>query len=252
MRRVIEKISRGRVFKRHLPKCFGSRPIWVSPDARLRFLKPMDKAFDLELLAYVVKYVSPNDHVWDVGANVGEFSIASAHVTGPGGFVVALEADIELAVLLQRSILEKNNDDLNLTLVCMAASDKRAFAEFRIAERARASNSLVGVDSSSQTGGVRHTVTVPTICLDDLVEKFGLPDVIKIDVEGAEQKVLQGAVNILRTARPKLIVEVNSTNSLRVAQFLLSESYKIYDAEYGVEGGELTNCTFNTLALPNS
>src|SRR5258708_2301644 len=103
-RRLLEMVGRGRAFRRRLPRQFGRRPIWVTPDSRLRYLRPGSAGFDLELLGYIERYVNEGDVVWDIGANLGEFTIGAAHRVGSSGSVLAIEPDCTLAALLLRSL----------------------------------------------------------------------------------------------------------------------------------------------------
>jgi hypothetical protein len=111
-RSFTERLFRNRAFRRRLPKSHGGRPIWVSPDARLRYLKPGAAGFDDELLGYVEKYISPRDVVPDIGGNVGEFAVAAAYRVGRDGAVLAAEPDPFLANLILRTSLEPSNQDI--------------------------------------------------------------------------------------------------------------------------------------------
>src|ERR1700742_807899 len=84
-RTFIEKISRNRVLLRHLPRDLGSAPIHVSPDASLHHWKPRLQS---DLFDLARQFVQPGDTVWDIGANVGLFTIAAAQKAGPQGSIV--------------------------------------------------------------------------------------------------------------------------------------------------------------------
>jgi hypothetical protein len=93
VRSTLERITGQWRFKRRLPASFGRAPLWVSPSSGLRYLlKPMT-AIDPELLGLIQEFVRPGDCVWDVGANVGLFSVAAARIAGRQGRVVAVEPD---------------------------------------------------------------------------------------------------------------------------------------------------------------
>ena len=248
-RAVLERWSRGWILRRRLPTRFGSRPIWVTPDARLRFLKWGEAAFDQELLGYVESFVKPGNTVWDIGANVGEFTIAAAH-RAVNGRVLAVEADPVLAGLLQRSLNESRNSDLSVDLLCAAVADHGGIGRFRIAARGRAANALEGLEGSTQMGGARLCAFVALVTLDDLLVQSGDPAVVKIDVEGAEMLVLQGGKALLTKVRPLLVVEVSSTNRTAVAAQLQRADYALFDAETSISAGEIDVCAFNTLAVP--
>lgn len=122
------------MIRRRLPAQFGRRPIYVSPDSALSYLK-FDWNHAADLFSAVANYVRPSDNIWDVGGNVGVFTIASAHIAGPEAEVVTLEADPFLASLLQKSAAHSVNADRRINIVCAAASDEVGLAKFMIAER---------------------------------------------------------------------------------------------------------------------
>ena len=100
-------------------------------------------------------------------------------------------------------------------------------------------------------GGVRERVVVPTLTLDTLLEHFDAPSVVKIDVEGAEHLVLQGAAGLLRDVRPALIVEVGSEAREAATRVLREAGYTLFDGDLPAgERQEIPACAFNTLAVP--
>ncbi len=247
-RHVLERLARNTRLRRRLPQDFGQRPIWVSPDARLRFLKPGKNAFDLELLSIVKRFVRPGDTVLDIGSNVGELALAAAHVCGSGGGVLAVEADPFLASLVQLTSFEKENADLNLDVLCAAASEVAGMSRFNLAERGRAANSLA-LSGSTQMGGIRGTLWVPTLTVDAMVAAWQVPSMIKIDVEGAEIQVLRGAGDTLKTHRPIVMFEASAAIP-QIERLLQDLSYQIFDPSASGSLEPLASCIFNTLAIP--
>ena len=79
-------------------------------------------------------------------------------------------------------------------------------------------------------GGIRAIELVPTVSLDWLATHFPQPDVIKIDVEGAEAQVLAGAATVLRS-RPRIICEVAKENAATVRSILTELDYTLYNGE---------------------
>jgi FkbM family methyltransferase len=73
---------------------------------------------------------------------------------------------------------------------------------------------------------VVDTVTVRQVALDDVVAERGLvPDLVKIDTEGAELAVLRGAVDLLRTAHPTLVFESWRASEARLALWNLLDKH---------------------------
>ncbi len=211
-RALAERLARNRRVRRKLP---NGVPIYVSPDAQLKYLR---QHFDADLVALGAG-VTASDRVWDIGANCGVFAFSAA----AAGTIVAMEADPFLANLLQQSA-ELNG--VAVTVVPAAAWSDRGLAEFAIAARGRASNHLAAVAGHSQTGGCRGTLTVPTLTLDDLLDHFGPPTLVKIDVEGAEAAVLDGAARLLAEVRPRLYLEI-VPDDRQLAQRLAAAGYRL-------------------------
>ncbi len=208
LRRTAERLSRNRVLLRHVHIRGTREPIYVTPDAQLKYLKVGANAFDADLIALAESHVVPGATVWDVGANVGTFFMAAAHMAGHTGHVVAVEADPWLASLLDRTVQLEAHRNKSMQVLCAAAADAFGIAEFLIAERGRASNALAEAGGRNQMGGVRFRRPVPTIPLDHLLDTGSTPTLVKIDVEGAEELVLDGMTKVLTEARPKVYMEI--------------------------------------------
>lgn len=236
------------VLKRRLPAEFGSRPIFVSPEGGgLRYWKPDLDSIDPILLAVVRGFVQPGAIIWDVGGNLGFFTFTSA-VQSKGGKVAVFEPDISLAYLLRKTA--NANLDLDVSIFPLAVSNRDGAAQFNIAERSRSTNFLAEAQGSTQTGGVRQTLTVPTIRLDTVLSWLAAPDFVKIDVEGAEHLVLEGMEQVLSTARPIILCEVGLENQAFVTQILLRHRYRLLDAEQLPQQVEVATAPYNLLALP--
>lgn len=185
------------------------------------------RSVDPELLRSA-EHVQRNHVVWDIGANVGLFTFSAASRTGLGGLVIAVEPDLMMASLLKRSAASQP-----VQIVPVAVGNTVGPRTFHIGQRSRSANYLEGY-GSTQAGGDAETREVLTVTLDWLAERFPLPDVIKIDVEGAEAEVLEGC-SFLRTKRPLLIMEVCDeaadavTKILKANDYLLTDGYNQVD-----------------------
>jgi FkbM family methyltransferase len=246
LRSVVERASHRVTVRRRLPAPFAAARIYVSTEGGLRYLARTMAAVDPTLLRLAAEVVRPGDTVWDVGANVGLFSFAAAVAAGPSGRVLALEADTDLAGLLRRSAAG-NNGHAPVEVLSAAVSGDLSIARFHVARRNRATSHLEGF-GSAMAGGVRSTRLVPTVTLDWLAARFPLPDVLKVDVEGAEQTVLVGAARVLAHS-PTVICEVSAQNTTAVSDILTGHGYTLYDGDQ-LPGGRVptTSAPFNTLA----
>lgn len=172
---------------------------------------------------------------WDVGAHIGYHSLMFAALTGLEGRTVAFEpnpANLSLQLHLER------NPRLaaRITVKPWALSDTTGKAKFCFAEHVESGLSsgghLVGADvpSSTQTCAYLKETDVVTHTLDELVQEGTVPapDLLKIDVEGAEAAVLNGGRDYLRAKRPVLMIEVHHVlQMMEVQQLLLSLGYQL-------------------------
>lgn len=123
IRRILERFTRDTSIRRRLPHRFGGRPLYLSGDSALSYLRPRWSMGSQSLLTAAAKYARSAGSVWDIGANCGVFAVAAAHVAEPGAFILAVEADPFLASLLQRSARLPANEDLAIHVLCAAVSD---------------------------------------------------------------------------------------------------------------------------------
>ncbi len=214
LRSLFERLMRNRRIKRRLP---NGVPIYLSPDSQLKYLK---SNFDIDLSEMAEKFVTNSSVVWDVGANCGVMAFNAAKARQ----ILAIEADPFLAHLIQESVALNG---VPVIVVAAAAFSRPSLAEFSIARRGRASNYLTAVGGHSQSAGERSRIVVPTITLDSLLERFDPPTFIKMDVEGAEAEVLEGAKHILTEARPIFYYEAGTSTADRCNQILTSAGYKV-------------------------
>jgi FkbM family methyltransferase len=164
--------------------------------------------------------------VWDVGANVGLFAFTAA---GLGAEVVAVEADIWLARNLR---VAAQQPSIKVEVVPAAIAASVGLEEFVVAASNRATNYLSTASGSTMTGGVRERQLVPTLTLDSLLDHFSVPEVIKIDIEGAELMALEGGRRVLQY-RPTILLEVAGQNREGIHRILAPLGYRYVDAVTG-------------------
>lgn len=143
--------------------------------------------------------IRPGSVVYDVGANVGFYTLLSSRLTGPSGSVYAFEPAPGNIEALRRHI--SLNKAANVTLFPAAVSSVSGTEGFD-----PGAHRFIGRLSDS------GTLRVEVVTLDELVAKGDVqpPEVIKIDVEGSELEVLRGAGAILERYHPVLLLATHS------------------------------------------
>jgi FkbM family methyltransferase len=246
LRTVVEKLSRNRVLRRHLPKDLNSALIYVSPDSSLRLWSP---TLQSDLFDLAREFVKPGAIVWDIGANVGVFCIAAAQKAGPQGSIIAIEPDPWLCHLLERSIAAQTSKATPIKIMQVAVSGAVGTETLHIANRGRASNHLSTIAEHSQVGGTREAIEVRTITLDWLLEQGPPPTLVKIDAEGAEIDLLHSSHRLLTEIRPIIMCESQHRNRPAVTTIFNQYNYKLYDWN-STPRVEVQTAAFNTLAIP--
>jgi len=180
--------------------------------------------------------VKPGMVFFDVGANVGYYTLLGSRLVAENGIVVSVEPIVRnLSYLWQH--IEKNGLK-NVIVLPMACSDIASGIEglsFGINSAEGRLSTLLNSDSKIDTW-------TSVVTLDLISQQTGLkPDVIKIDVEGAEMKVLSGAKETISGFRPKIFLSVHSNKlGVECLKFLNDFGYSIValsnlgeeDAEY--------------------
>jgi FkbM family methyltransferase len=140
------------------------------------------------------------DVLFDVGANVGAYSSLAAAVVGPAGHVYAFEPGPDNLCALHKRF----DTASNVTIVPAAVSDRSGAATLFLDRRDARRHSL----ASANVGKAGATIPVQQVCLDDYCDSLTRLDVIKIDAQGAEPIIVNGARHAIRRFKPKLILEV--------------------------------------------
>jgi FkbM family methyltransferase len=233
LRSIAERLSRGRTVWRRLPTRVGGGRVLLSPESALQYWHlNLDRPACSQLLFdFAVRFVGPRSVVWDVGANCGVFAFAAAGLSGPGGRVLAVEPDRFLNGLIRRTASAMPATSAAVDVIGCAVTDCVGTGTFHIASRGRSTNFLDSVTGRPDAGGVRFSEVVPTATLDSLTTQFPLPDVLKIDVEGAEALVLRGAARMLRRCAPVILCEVGDATRSEVTAGLENLGYSIVPAE---------------------
>jgi FkbM family methyltransferase len=164
-----------------------------------------------EVQTALQKYLRPGMTFYDIGANIGFFSLLAARLVGAKGRVVAFEADPEIASRL-REHLTRNRD------VLISVEEKAVWSSSDSVLFARADT------TTSPDRGLGHvvdevahdTIRIESVSLDEYAATSGAPDFLKCDVEGAEVEVFRGAQKLLTEKKPAILCEMHGDENRRI------------------------------------
>lgn len=183
-------------------------------------------------VAWLERCLKPGDCLFDVGANVGAFSLIASEIVGETGKVVGFEPGFTNFARLCQNI-HLNAKEKVIYAVPLALTDRTGMFDFHYKD-------LTPGQSRHVLGPVSETVSPGTtqrlfgISLDDFLEMFPVPrpHLIKLDVDGAELRVLEGARRTLTSGSVRsCLVEVDLDNTEQVLRALSEMGYRLV-AEY--------------------
>ena len=190
--------------------------------------------YEPEIARLITRFTSGDRDAIDIGANIGFFTNLMSKLC-KNGRVLACEPTVNAAKLLHRNV---NHNKLSNTIIFQGAvSNENGHVELTYVEGNEEYSSLGRIEHRLARTWDKKQITVPARKLDDLVKELDLiPGLIKIDVEGAENLVFQGAIQTLKTHRPIIVSELDDSllqlkgTSVRdVCDFFASLNYNVVD-----------------------
>jgi FkbM family methyltransferase len=164
------------------------------------------------------EFLRPGMTIYDIGANIGFFSLLAARLTGESGKVTSFEADPEIAARLREHIAR--NEFANISVQEMAVWSESRLVPFARADAATSPDRGLGHVDLSAAGG--NIAEVQGVSLDDFARGAPAPDFIKCDAEGAEVEIFRGARKLLAEKRPIILCEMHSEENRRTLTELWS------------------------------
>ena len=163
-----------------------------------------------EVQEVLQKHLRPGMTFYDVGANIGLFSLIGARLVGAKGRVIAFEADPEIASRLREHIARNE-------LAWATVEEKAVWSEPKLVYFVRIDPQTSpdrGLGHIVESCG-RDAIEVGAVSLDDFALTHPAPDFIKCDVEGAEVEVFRGAERLLKDKHPVIVCEIHSAGNHR-------------------------------------
>jgi FkbM family methyltransferase len=197
--------------------------------------------YEPHLIVWLKKYLKPGDSFWDIGANWGFISLPAARVVGTSGQVLAVEPSPANLTWLKRHIILNQCENIVTVIEAAVCEQNDGLISLNLLNDGNSpSNSLMFSGSvNGESPQVSQQINVSAISLDDLLAKQGRsPKLVKIDVEGAELKVLQGSTQLLCSkAQPIIILAVHpfwqatSGDSQKIVNILKNAGYRILNRD---------------------
>ena len=258
-RRLASSIAAPRRGHRLMDVSWGIE-LWADPTEHVGRSVWTTGVFDLAVSEVLFRLTRPSDVLIDAGANLGYMTLLGAVASGPAGRVLAFEPNPHVAKWLKQNI-ERARQHYEMATVDLHASALGAAAGTATLVLPAASAANDGLayiadaregtdihERSSDRGGAGHTIGVPVAKLDDVIgaDRVG---VMKIDVEGHEHQVLEGAAQALHAHRIRHIVFEDHHGAGSGPMTLLREAgYEIFSIGWSMRGPVLAPAADGSLA----
>lgn len=183
--------------------------------------------YEKRILQFVSALVNENHCCYDIGGHYGYYTMALSKLARQGS-VHTFEPVSEHANRIERAVKKSQfartnvhpmavageNGTLTLKFAADAGDDSMAYLDV-----------YGGVDTAAAHEHYQHfkEMTVNAITIDQAAQQFGVPQFIKIDAEGAEGAILEGARELLRSDRPRLLIEVHGIHEAMHCSEVLTE-----------------------------
>lgn len=208
-----------------------------------------------ETVKWIETFVRPGEVMYDVGANVGAYSFIAYKVAKGDIKIFAFEPGyMTFPSLVQNIGLNKAQDNICALPVALSNETGIVVLNYSSLDSGSASH-LLG--STTEEVAARETIPpvfkqpVLTYCLDELVKQFALPipNHIKIDVDGTEYCVLDGAREILASSQLRTVlveVDENEQKANQISALLEQNRFSLL-SKYQHAGGTIYNYIFTRL-----
>lgn len=210
----------------------------VERDSRLRSCEK-----EPETVQWLRANLRPGDKFFDLGANVGAYSLVAASLLQKNGMVYAVEAAYSNYCRLVENIGLNGLHDVIVPLP-VALGNRTGLASFALGSAEPGSASHHGL---LPPPGASSSHYVMVFRLADLLAQFALPqpNLIKLDVDGAEVAILQGAAPVLRhESLRSVLVEADEKVAPAQIQSLLVEAGFVLESEHPHTDGTTCNWIF--------
>jgi FkbM family methyltransferase len=210
----------------------------ILPDDQLSRALFVSDTYEPNTLCVIRELLTQGSTFIDVGANTGVISLVASKWVGRSGRVYSLEPSAREYDNLLHNVA--SNPALNVEMFRLAAASSSGRATLRVAAASHAGLNTLGNAFPYEGVETERLETVETITLDDFVAREAIRGVagIKVDVEGAEEAVLRGALNLLRDQRPAVVFEVfsrsltaNGSTPEALERLLFDARYRLYSID---------------------
>jgi FkbM family methyltransferase len=202
IRAALYGIADAVTLRRGIPRSINGERIRIPA----RWSRYYPRTYQPETHEFISRHSLPGTTAVDVGAHIGIFSVVMARSVGPNGTVLSFEPTPDTRRVLDRVVACNHLDGVvSVQSAAVAARPGRGSLHADPISVSNA-NSLMG------RPGATETVPVTTVSLDSVLRETARVSCLKVDAEGAEIEVLQGAREAIMRWHPAIALDVHPRN----------------------------------------
>ncbi|HJW30663.1 MAG TPA: FkbM family methyltransferase [Saprospiraceae bacterium] len=195
-------------------------------DQHLGFLLGREIHYEKNIRHSILNLVQPGSRVFEIGSNIGQYTLPLSERLGPTGRLIAIEPDHDNFSWLEINCRE--NHCHNVTLVSKAISDHVGEMKFyKDTVTGGRSGSLFEQYVGNAYSGKWETVL--TMTYNQLVESYGIPDFVKVDAEGAEILIFNSITHLNPSTR--YFIEVRDATGRAIYKLFTEAGFNVYEVK---------------------
>jgi FkbM family methyltransferase len=197
--------------------------LYYERSQHLTFLFQNKISYEINIWNNVKSFLNEGDLIFDIGGNIGQYAMRFSEAVGTKGKIISFEPDFKNFAFLQFN--SNQNACKNIQCLNMGLGEKPETIEFfRDTETGGRMGSFGKEFVKDKFKGFTDLVEVETF--DRMVQKYGIPNFVKIDVEGFEFNVLKGVKDFSKTT--KFLVEVRESTKGDVFDIFTQHHFKCF------------------------
>ncbi len=220
-------------------KLASGQTLWVRVGDQVSRTIFENGSYEPQLTSLLLPFIKPGMTVFDIGANIGYYTVLMGRRVGPQGAVHAFEINERVLDLLEDNVRIAHLT--NVTVVKKAVTKTTGEAEFFLP---RDGDEAEGSLRKNNRYDAIKAVTVNTISIDDYIREREIShvDLIKIDVEGAESEAFQGATKLLSSkVKPVIMFEALDSACVNFGVTWYEVVKQVKDFGYRIHQGDTAN-----------
>ncbi len=230
-------------YLRHKPMAHCDYQLYYPMHQHLNFLFQKEIAYEENIQRRILPLIGEGDLVFDIGANIGQYTLPFSQRVGATGRVISFEPNPEVMQILQLNLMM--NHLSNVTAVAQAMGKEAGHAHLGI-------DTMTGGRMSSIVQPERFDAThiVEQTTLDEAVQHYGIPHLVKMDVEHAEALILEGVETPSIYRHTLFLIEVREESKADVFRFFDQHRCFCFENEKQVEYADAIPNFANLLFQP--